>query len=70
MPACALVLNLPTSKLGIATALMYDRANVVGWIHLGTGEAMRMRRDCWERYHIGWWMVLIGATGLLWALLR
>jgi hypothetical protein len=31
---------------------------------------MQLRRDCWERYHVGWWMVLIGASGLLWALLR
>lgn len=42
---------------------------LVGFI-FGTGEAMRLRRDCWERYHVGWWMVLVGASGLLWALLR
>jgi hypothetical protein len=31
---------------------------------------MRTRRDCWDRFYIGLWMVLIGVVALLWALLR
>ena len=31
---------------------------------------MRVTRDCWERYHVGWWMVLVGAVALIFALLR
>jgi hypothetical protein len=27
-------------------------------------------RDCWERYHVGWIMVAIGAIALIVALLR